>query len=202
MKVGASTRRAFALPCAALCVPKYGARPSLRTTASARGLLHAFRRREPACLLPSLFTSSPRGLLRALYIANAAGRPNAPGDGSTRSVSIAPLTCVCGAWRSRLRWDSFHAERLTRAPGTATGSRVRPKPLDCLNARVRAPVLQAARLTACFESVVIPCASPTAPGASPGRPDARCGATARFPRSRGGSGRFMPRTPSRHGRAH
>src|SRR5882762_2461100 len=61
VKVGASTRRAFALPCAALCEPKYGARPSLRTTTSARGLLHAFRRREPACLLPSLFTSSPRG---------------------------------------------------------------------------------------------------------------------------------------------
>src|SRR5882672_11349825 len=68
----------------------------------------------PACL-----PAARRVLLRALE-ENAAGWPNAPGDGSTRSVSIAPLTCVTGAWRSRLRWDSFHPERLTRAPGTAT----------------------------------------------------------------------------------
>src|SRR5712691_2032939 len=39
----------------------------------------------------------------ALSIENTAGRPNAPGDGSTRSVSAAPLTCVSCAWRLRLR---------------------------------------------------------------------------------------------------
>src|SRR5262249_26757753 len=61
VKVGAKHTRGFCPPRAALCVPKYGARPSLRTTTSARELLHASRRREPACLLPSLFTSSPRG---------------------------------------------------------------------------------------------------------------------------------------------
>src|SRR2546422_10603912 len=54
-----------------------------------------------------------------------------------RSVSIAPLTCVCGAWRSRFRRDSFHPEQLTRAPGNATGCKVQPTPVDSLSTRVQ-----------------------------------------------------------------
>jgi hypothetical protein len=81
VKVGASTRRAFALPCAALCEPKSGAKPSLRTTTSARGLLHAFRRRVPACLLPGLFTSSPLGLPRALEVRTRLDGLTLPGTG-------------------------------------------------------------------------------------------------------------------------
>src|SRR6266849_3969149 len=49
------------------------------------------------------------------------------------SVSIAPLTCVSGAWRSQLRRESLHAEQLTQAPGNAAGCSVCPTPVDSLS---------------------------------------------------------------------
>jgi hypothetical protein len=56
-------------------------------TTSARGLLRAFRRREPACLLPGLFTSSPQGASARSRSESTAGWPHAPGDGSTIQFS-------------------------------------------------------------------------------------------------------------------
>src|SRR5207302_510293 len=70
----------------------------------------------PACL------PAAREGFCALLLQNAAGWPNAPGDGSTIQFPSPPLTCVSGAWRLRLRRDSFHPEQLTRVPGNATGT--------------------------------------------------------------------------------
>src|SRR5712692_6111958 len=47
--------------CRALRCPSMEPGPRFAPRTSARGLLRAFRRRAPACLLPSLFTSSPQG---------------------------------------------------------------------------------------------------------------------------------------------
>jgi len=85
--------------------PGYRIAPRLR-----RGSLRASRRREPACLLPACLPAAGKVLLRALFergwlALRFRGRVH-------RSVSIAPLTCVSGAWRSRFRRDSFHPEQL------------------------------------------------------------------------------------------